>query len=206
MDRAVLLARCAEAAYMAGNQAEAAELIRQAIARVDQAWQPLRAGLLHEQLARCLRLLGDPAALGEHQEAVRLVPPGPSVERARVLGSLAYLLVLVDRFADARGPAEEAVAIATQVGARAEEANARTALGGALIGLGDPDAGLAELAAAERGCGCAGPRRPRRSATGPWSSGTPRADSLPAAGRHNGLPPRMRPTPGRRAGRSLRAW
>jgi ATP/maltotriose-dependent transcriptional regulator MalT len=58
--------------------------------------------------------------------------------------------VLVSRFVEGRGPAEEAVAIAGQVGARAEEATARTALGGALIGLGDADAGLAELAAAVR--------------------------------------------------------
>jgi DNA-binding CsgD family transcriptional regulator len=150
MDRVALLSRCAEVAYAAGDPARAAELLHQAIALVDASRQPQRAGLLHAQLARYLRLLGDPAALSEQQQAVRLVPPGPSVERARVLGSLAYLLVLVDRFAEARGPAEEAVTIATQVGARAEEANARTALGSAQINLGDPDAGLAELQAAVR--------------------------------------------------------
>jgi hypothetical protein len=57
---------------------------------------------------------------------------------------------MVSRFAEARGPAEEAVAIAGQVGACAEEANARTALGSALGYLGDADAGLAELEAAVR--------------------------------------------------------
>jgi DNA-binding CsgD family transcriptional regulator len=150
MDRVGLLARCGEAAYAAGDPARAAELGRQAIALVDQAGQPRRAGLLHEQLARRLRTLGDPAALDAQQQAVRLVPPEPSVERARVLGSLAQLLVLVDRFDEARGPAEEAVAIATQVGAVVEEADARTALGGALGYLGEPDAGLAELEMAVR--------------------------------------------------------
>jgi DNA-binding CsgD family transcriptional regulator/tetratricopeptide (TPR) repeat protein len=150
MDRVALLARCAEAAYMAGNPAEAAELVRQALGLVDQARQPRRAGLLHEQLARCLRRLGDPAALGAHQQAVRLVPPQPSPERARVLGSLAQYLLIVDRFAELREPAEEAIATAERVGARAEEANARTALGGALIYLGEPDAGLAELETAVR--------------------------------------------------------
>src|SRR5262249_57155942 len=49
-----------------------------------------------------------------------------------------------------RGVAEEAVAIAVKVAARAEEAIARTALGGALFNLGDADAGLAELEAAAR--------------------------------------------------------
>jgi DNA-binding CsgD family transcriptional regulator len=150
-DRVALLTRCAEAAYAAGDIARAAELVRQALPLVDEVREPQRAGLLHEQLARCLRRrLGDPAALMAQQQAVRLVPPQPSAERARVLGSLAQYLVLVDRFEEARGPAEEAVAIAGQVGARAEEANARTALGTALIHLGDPDAGLAELKAARR--------------------------------------------------------
>src|SRR5262249_15611130 len=92
MDRVRLLSRCAEAAYAGGDIIRAPELVRQALAQVDQARRPQRAGLLHEQLARYLRLLGDPAALGEQQEAVRLVAPEPSAERARVLGSLARLL------------------------------------------------------------------------------------------------------------------
>ncbi len=150
MDRALLLSRCAEAAYAAGDTARAAQLVRQALALVDEARQPQRAGLLHEQLARCLRMLGDPGALGAQQEAVRLVAPEPSPERARVLGSLAQLLVLMARFAEAKASAEEAVAIAGRVGAHTEEANARTALGGALIHLGEADAGLAEQAAAVR--------------------------------------------------------
>src|SRR5215470_14671002 len=91
-DRASLLSGCAEAAYAAGDAARAAELARQALALVDAARQPQRAGLLHDQLARCLRRLADPAALGEQQQAVRLVPPAVSTERARVLGSLAACL------------------------------------------------------------------------------------------------------------------
>jgi DNA-binding CsgD family transcriptional regulator/tetratricopeptide (TPR) repeat protein len=150
VDRVSLLSRCAETAYAAGDPGRAAALVRHALALVDEARQPQRAGLLYEQLARCLRSLGEPAALAAQQQAVRLVAAGPSVERARVLGSLALLLVLVDRFAEAREVAEDAVAIAGQVGARAEEASARTALGGALIYLGAPDAGLAELEAAVR--------------------------------------------------------
>jgi len=150
MDRVGLLSHCAEAAYAAGDLTRAAQLVRQAIALVDEARQPQRAGLLHEQLARCLRWLGDPDALAEQQEAVRLVPPEPSAERARVLGSLALLLVLVSRFAEAQEVAEKAVAIAAQVNARAEEANAQSALGNALIQLGDAEAGLAEQEAAVR--------------------------------------------------------
>jgi DNA-binding CsgD family transcriptional regulator/tetratricopeptide (TPR) repeat protein len=150
MDRPMVLARCAEAAYGTGDIAQAAELVRHAIALVDPARQPQRAGLLHEQLARCLRRLRDPAALEAQQQAVRLVPPQPSVERAWVLGSLAQYLVTVDHFAEARGPAVEAIAIAAEVGAVAEEATAHATLGGALISLGEADAGLAELDAAVR--------------------------------------------------------
>jgi DNA-binding CsgD family transcriptional regulator len=148
MDRVSLLSRCAEAAYAAGENVRAAQLVREALPLVDEARQPQRLGLLHEQLARCLRGVSDPDALGEQREAVRLVRPEPSSKRARVLGSLAQLLVLVSRFEEARGPAEEAAAIARQVGARAEEAAARTALGSVLVELGDPDAGLAEYEAA----------------------------------------------------------
>jgi hypothetical protein len=129
----------------AGDIVRAAELVRQALGLVDAARQPRRAGLLHEQLARRLGRLGDPwaGALAEQQQAVRLVAPEPSVERARVLGSLALYLERADRVAEARELAEEAIAIAGQVGAHAEEANARTALGAALGYLGEPDAGLA---------------------------------------------------------------
>jgi DNA-binding CsgD family transcriptional regulator len=150
VDQVALLARCAEAAYAAGDPARAAELVRQALPLVDPVRQPQRAGLLHEQLALYLRKLVDPGALVEQQEAVRLVAPEPSAERARVLGSLAQLLALLSHLEEAKGVAEEAVAIAWQVGACAEEASARTALGGALMHLGDPDAGLAELEAACR--------------------------------------------------------
>jgi DNA-binding CsgD family transcriptional regulator len=150
IDRVALLSRCAEAAHAAGDPARAAELVRQAVALVDAARQPQRAGLLHEQLARYLVRLGDPDALAKQRQALRLVPAEPSLERARVLGSLAHLLVVVDRFAEARTLAEEAIAVAGQVGARAEEAIAHATLGGALVALGDADAGLAELAAARR--------------------------------------------------------
>jgi DNA-binding CsgD family transcriptional regulator len=152
MDRVSLLSRCAEAAQAAGDPARAAQLVRQALPPVDEAGQPLRAGLLHEQLARYLRKLGDPDALNHQRAAVRLVPPEPSVERALVLGSLAQYLDLVDRFVEAKELAEEVVAIAgllgTRVeellGARVEEAIARTALGSTLGTLGRIDAGLAE--------------------------------------------------------------
>ena len=73
-------------------------------------------------------MLADPDALGEQQQAVRLVAREPSPERAWVLSSLALLLGLVARFAEAKELAEEAVEVARKAGARAEEANAHSAL------------------------------------------------------------------------------
>lgn len=80
---------------------------------------------------------------------MRLVAPEPSPERARVLLSLAWHLVITARFAEARALAEEAAAVAAQVGARVQEADARAALGQAHAHahahLGEADAGIAEL-------------------------------------------------------------
>jgi hypothetical protein len=78
---------------------------------------------------------------------VRLVAPEPSPERARVLLSLAWHLVITARFAEARALAEEAAAVAAQVGARVQEADARAALGQAHAHahLGEAGAGIAEL-------------------------------------------------------------
>jgi tetratricopeptide (TPR) repeat protein len=71
-DRMSLLSRRAEAAYAAGEPARAAQLVRQALPLTHEARQPARAGLLHEQLARCLRMLGDPGALAQQEEAVAI--------------------------------------------------------------------------------------------------------------------------------------
>jgi ATP/maltotriose-dependent transcriptional regulator MalT len=67
-----------------------------------------------------------------------------------VLGSLAQYLLGVDRLAEAREVAAEAIAVAGQVGAGVEEAAAHATLGDLLAHLGEVDAGLAELAAAVR--------------------------------------------------------
>jgi ATP/maltotriose-dependent transcriptional regulator MalT len=149
-DRVSVLSRCADAVSWAGDAARAAQLARQAVALADEARQPQRVGLLHEQLAACLRELGDPGALAEQQEAVRLVAPGPTPQRARALLSLAWHLVRMARFAQAKALAEEATATAVEACARIEEADARSALGQALAHLGQPDAAIAELGTARR--------------------------------------------------------
>jgi hypothetical protein len=86
LDRVGLLERAAGAAFLADDKPRAAQLWRDALAGVDPATDPVRAGLLHERLGRSLWLTLDDAALDAYREAVRLVPAEPpSAERARVL-------------------------------------------------------------------------------------------------------------------------
>lgn len=149
-DRVTVLSRCANAADWAGDVARAAQLVRQAVALTDEAREPQRLALLRERLGCHLQTLGDPGWLAEMQEAVRLIGPEPSPQRALVVGSHAWHLVLGACYADAKAVAEEAAAVAAQAGDPAGEASARRALGVSLTHLGEPGAGIAELNAAHR--------------------------------------------------------
>ena len=149
-DRVTVLSRCANAADWAGDVARAEQLVRQAVALTDEAREPQRLALLRERLGCHLQTLGDPGWLAELREAVRLIGPEPSPQRAQVVGSLAWHLVLGACFTEAKAVAEEAAAVAAQVGDPAGEASARRALGVSLTHLGEADAGIAELNAAYR--------------------------------------------------------
>jgi len=62
LDRVELLGRAAEAAANAGGTERAISLVRGALAEVDPAGDPLRAGLLTRRLAQYLRIAGRPGA------------------------------------------------------------------------------------------------------------------------------------------------
>jgi DNA-binding CsgD family transcriptional regulator/tetratricopeptide (TPR) repeat protein len=149
-DRVTVLSRCANAADWAGDVARAGQLVRQAVALTDEAREPQRLALLRERLGCHLQTLGDPGWLAELGEAVRLIGPEPSSQRAQVVGSLAWHLVLGACYAEAKAVAEEAAAVAAQAGDPAGEASARRALGVSLTHLGETDTGIAELDAAHR--------------------------------------------------------
>jgi DNA-binding CsgD family transcriptional regulator len=146
LDRAGLLGRTAEAAHLAGDQQGVVALVRAALASLDAAAEPVRAGLLAEQLGSYLVWSGAPA-LDAYQQAVDLVPAQPpSAARARVLAGQAQALVLAaSRPSAARPRAEEALQVARLAGARREQGWALLALGCALTELGECDAGLAHL-------------------------------------------------------------
>jgi len=150
LDKAELLARAGEAAGNAGAADRAVALHRAALAELDPAREPLRAGQLTERLAFHLRVAGRPGAMEAYQAAIRLVPPGPTVERARVLAGLGQALMLRARFAEAVATCQEAIEVARAAGSPAVETHALCSLGTALARLEDPEEGLARLREARR--------------------------------------------------------
>jgi DNA-binding CsgD family transcriptional regulator len=147
IDRAALLARAAHARAWTGDAAEAIELVDAAIALADPTAEPVRVALLWRWRARYLWQLGrGRQAVGDLERALALMPAHPpSAERARILAWLATTLLLAGQPQRSRTHAEDALALARQVGARAEEADALVCLGMDLDQLGDRAAGLEHL-------------------------------------------------------------
>ncbi len=146
-DRIMLMERAAETAVLVGDYPRAIELGRAALAAVDPATDPLRAGLLHERLRWFLWEAGErEAAIASVQEAIRLIPVDPpTATLARALAHMAAVEMFATDYARSRAHAQAAVETARAVGARAEEALALGVLGWDVAVLGDVEAGLARF-------------------------------------------------------------
>lgn len=144
IDRIALWTRAAEAAFCLGDPVRSADLIERALAEIDAAAEPVRAGLLHERLGRFSWTGGDPArGLEAYEDAVRTIPESPpSMERARALAALGYAQFTSNRYRIARELCEDALETARTVGARIEEGRALATLGAATACLGNREAGL----------------------------------------------------------------
>jgi len=131
LDGVELRAHTAEAANRAGQLDRAVALIGEALAGVDAAGEPHRAGRLAERLGWYLTRQGDqPGALDAYEAALTLVPERPpSPERARALSAMGRHLAHQGKTADARRWFEDAVTCAVAATATAEEGHARHALG-----------------------------------------------------------------------------
>lgn len=142
-----LLRHAADALLLIGDTDGAVKMMSRALAETDPAIDPLLAGALLERLARYHHLNGDSEeAMAAAQQAVATVPATPpSPERARALAAHGQMLMVLSRMAEARDRCEEAVAVARQTGARAEEGHALTTLGCAIAALGHVDEGIAHL-------------------------------------------------------------
>ncbi len=127
-------------------------MIGEALAGVDAAGEPHRAGRLAERLGWYLTRQGDqPGALDAYEAALTLVPERPpSPERARALSAMGRHLAHQGKTADARRWCEDAVTCAVAATATAEEGHARHALGLTLATEGRIDEAFDELLAAVR--------------------------------------------------------
>jgi DNA-binding CsgD family transcriptional regulator len=146
-----LLWSAAEAAHLSAQPHRAAELIRAAIAVVDQT-HPHHPAYLHERLGRYLWMSADgEGALQAYERAMALDTDDVSCWRAAIISGYAQILMLAGRNAESQPWCEEAIALAQQVdNARATEGHARNNLGVNLASLGDVDAGIEQLALARR--------------------------------------------------------
>ena len=143
--RLEIMRRAAEDAFLGGDPEAAAAIGRVALTLVDEASEPLLAGMLHDRLARYLWDTTDqPDALAMQLRAVELVPPDPpSAERAHVLAGLGGQLMVLGRLEEGRHVSEDAIAIARKVGATRAEYVAMNTLGTIICTTEDVDAGLA---------------------------------------------------------------
>ncbi len=148
-DHIDLLRRAAEMWFLTEADARAIELIERAIADVDSREEPVRAGLLHERLARYCWVAGrGSAAVAAGEEAVRLIPATPaSRERATVMASVAGILNLMGHYEEAGRYAEEVISLARLVGARKVEGHALTTLGSVEGVTGNLAQGIAHIRA-----------------------------------------------------------
>lgn len=120
----------AEVALAAGRPDRAAAYLESAIGRYGEREDAVLTAGLHETLGRAARTLGDhDRALAEHRRAASIVPPAATIERARILSSLAQTLMLLGHFQEAAEVGTEAVSVARAVDARSIEAHALCTVG-----------------------------------------------------------------------------
>ena len=108
---------------------------------------PVRSGLLLEELGRALWLIGDThGSQAAYRDAVETIPvEPPTAERARALSGLGQILMLQAYYRESRDLCWEAIGIARMVGARAQEGHALNTYGNDLAALGDCAGGTAAL-------------------------------------------------------------
>jgi DNA-binding CsgD family transcriptional regulator/tetratricopeptide (TPR) repeat protein len=141
-----LLRRGAELNYVASDPDRAVALAVRDLELIGES-DPVAAALMRERLGRYLWTSGrhneSAAAYRRAVEQMPATPPTP--ERARVLASLAQILMLVGQVKDSRELAEQALEIARAVGDRSVEAHALNTLGVDIGSLGDRERGIALL-------------------------------------------------------------
>ena len=122
-DPLAIMRRAAAVAELSGSSDRSIEIVERMLERFDPG-DRIGLALGHERLGRYLWTGGrGEDALPQYRRAVELMPPEPSVERATVLAAEAQALMLCGHNEASIAQAEEALAIARALGARAVEAN-----------------------------------------------------------------------------------
>jgi DNA-binding CsgD family transcriptional regulator len=154
-----ILAEAAQAASLAGHPDRATAYATDAVALSAEADPERRAQLL-ERLGRYRWESGDPrSAVVAAREALGLISDrAPTALHGRLLAAQATWLLLLGQRDDALPLAEQAVSLAAEIGAGAEQAHGLATLGVIRAQDGNMDGGLAALRAAfahARDCGSA---------------------------------------------------
>ena len=140
IDRIELLRRAAQAGQLSGEFMQAAALLREAIALLEESGDRIRSGVFHERLGRALWTSGKlDDALSAYQTAVEKVPEEPpTADRARVLAGYAQVLMLGGRYGESLPIARQANQIAKATGERQLEGHSAATLGIDMV-YADPD-------------------------------------------------------------------
>lgn len=138
LNRAEVLRLAAECASLDGEVDAPLKLIQEAITHARDL-DGTRQGILFERLGRYRWNAGDGyGSLEAYKNAVSLVPAEPpSHARAKVLGSLGQILMLLGNYREATNHCRQAIAIAHDLEAAEIEAHALATLGPALGFSGD---------------------------------------------------------------------
>ncbi len=111
----------AEAAYAAMRPTRAVAYAESALAALGERRNRLQHAVLEARLGRYRMAAGDTAgATSALRRAADVVPPAPSVERARILALLAQERMIAGAFRDAERAANEALEVTRSVGPEAE--------------------------------------------------------------------------------------
>ncbi|MGA6164772.1 ATP-binding protein [Amycolatopsis magusensis] len=144
VEYATVLEQAVEAASRAGENVRGEHFATLALAEIDRDAQRVRAAALLDHRARLRAQLGQPGALEDHREAIRLVPADHPA-RGHLLNSYAARLMEIPRADEARDAADAALESARHNGERSAEASALITLALLDARLGDLDGQLPRL-------------------------------------------------------------
>jgi DNA-binding CsgD family transcriptional regulator/tetratricopeptide (TPR) repeat protein len=144
IDHVDLLLRAAQAARFTGDRERAVELGRRALAEVDESRTPIRAAGVYERLGEYASW-DDRSALECYGRALRLLPPEPLPERARLLAAEGHALMGLRRWREARERCQAALAAAVELDDETQAAAAGVTLGLVLAFLGEAGEGERRL-------------------------------------------------------------